>query len=76
MEKAAPTRFGEFNLSQPTQDTLLIAFSGRWEIGSDLPSAQEALNKIETSALSAVFAFATQNLSGWDTALLRSSSSK
>ena len=57
---------GEVNLSQPTQDALLISFSGSWKIGDILPPAEKVLSKMEaTSAIHRV-AFDTQNLTGWD----------
>jgi len=61
---------GEVNLSQPTQDALLISFSGSWKIGDILPPAEKVLSKMEaTSAIHRV-AFDTQNLTGWDTGIL------
>ncbi|WAC09083.1 MAG: ABC transporter permease [Thermodesulfobacteriota bacterium] len=61
---------GELDLSQPTHDALLISFYGIWEMGNDLPSAEEALNKIETASAIRRVSFEAQNLSGWDTGLL------
>ena len=61
---------GEIKLSQPTPDVMLIEFSGTWKIGNALPAAEEVLGKIETATTIRRIAFATQNLTGWDTGIL------
>ena len=61
---------GELSLSQPTQEVILIGFSGSWKIGNALPPAEEVLSKIEAATTIRRVAFDTQNLSGWDTGFL------
>jgi phospholipid/cholesterol/gamma-HCH transport system permease protein len=64
-----PSR-AELNLSQPTQDALLISFSGSWKMGNALPPEERVISKMEASSTIRRIAFDTQNLTGWDSGLL------
>ena len=61
---------GELLLSQPSEDTLTLVLSGRWNLGEALPSAEEVRQKVESAPHIRQIAFDTEKLSDWDTGLL------
>jgi phospholipid/cholesterol/gamma-HCH transport system permease protein len=60
----------DLSFSRPTDDTLLIRLRGSWRIGQDLPSADEVQKQLDSGAPTKHLAFDTEELTGWDSALL------
>ncbi len=61
---------GELLLRQPSEDTLTLVLSGRWNLGEALPSAEEVRKQVESTPHIRQIAFDTEKLSDWDTGLL------
>lgn len=60
----------DLSFSRPTDDTLLIRLRGSWRIGQDLPSTDEVQKQLDSGASTKRLAFDTEELTGWDSALL------
>jgi phospholipid/cholesterol/gamma-HCH transport system permease protein len=61
---------GKMEFSRPADDTLLVKLSGNWEIGSDLPSADEVQKHIEAEKSIQRLAFHTKEVTAWDSGLV------
>jgi phospholipid/cholesterol/gamma-HCH transport system permease protein len=61
---------GKMEVSRPADDAILLKFSGSWELGSDLPSAYEVQKQIEAETAIQRLTFHTNEITGWDSALL------
>ena len=55
---------------QPGEDALVVRLSGRWQIGEDLPGADELLTRIESDSDVHTVRFDASELAGWDSGLL------
>jgi phospholipid/cholesterol/gamma-HCH transport system permease protein len=62
-------RHGECRFSSRDQQTSVLVLSGSWSIGSELPSSDDFLKKIESGGVRRV-AFDTSGLKDWDSSLL------
>jgi phospholipid/cholesterol/gamma-HCH transport system permease protein len=58
------------SFNRPTSDTLVIQFTGRWKIGEELPSHNDAVKQLESGPRVGRLSFETSGLTGWDTGLL------
>jgi len=56
--------------SRPTEDTLLIHFTGEWKLANKLPSIDEVREQIGKGPGTQRIAFDTKELKGWDSGLL------
>ena len=64
------TEAGVISYERQADDTLLVRLEGSWRIGSRLPAADEALQKMGSESNVKQIAFDTQALAGWDSGLL------
>jgi len=58
------------SIEQPDGVTLLIHLSGKWKLGSAVPSESDARREIESRPATRRLAFDSRGLAGWDTSLL------
>jgi phospholipid/cholesterol/gamma-HCH transport system permease protein len=69
-QKADMPQQCEINISRTTDDTMLIRFSGSWNIGSRLPSVDPIKKQLQHDPQVKQVAFDTQELTAWDSGLL------
>ncbi len=60
----------EISFNRPKDDTLLVSFAGKWKIGSDLPSVDEALKQVESGLEIRRVTFDARLITGWDSGFL------
>jgi ABC-type transporter Mla maintaining outer membrane lipid asymmetry permease subunit MlaE len=60
----------EMEFSRPADDTLLVKLSGSWEMGNEIPSADEVRKQIEADTGIQRLAFHTKEITDWGSALL------
>ena len=60
----------EMEFSRPAKDTLLVKLSGNWEMGSEIPSADEVRKQIEADTGIKRIVFHTKDITDWGSALL------
>jgi phospholipid/cholesterol/gamma-HCH transport system permease protein len=60
----------KMEVSRPADDTFLVKLSGSWELGSDLPSADEVQKHIKAEAAIRRIAFHAKEITGWDSGLV------
>ena len=60
----------ELSFSRPTDNTLLVRFSGSWRIQDGLPSAAEVQKQAESSPPVRRITFNTQDVTAWDSGLI------
>ena len=58
-------------LNDSGQNRLLLSLSGDWLLGSELPSPDPVLDRLQQSPKPASLSFATQDLGEWDTGLVK-----
>lgn len=60
----------ELRFSRPTDDTLLIHFSGAWKLANKLPSSDEVREQVVKEPGIQRVTFDTKELKGWDSGFL------
>jgi phospholipid/cholesterol/gamma-HCH transport system permease protein len=60
----------EMEFSRPADDTLLVKLSGSWEMGNEIPSADEVRKQIEADTGIKRIVFHTEEITDWGSALL------
>jgi phospholipid/cholesterol/gamma-HCH transport system permease protein len=60
----------EMEFGRPAEDTLLVKLSGSWEMGSEIPSADEVRKQIEADTGIKRIVFHTREITDWGSALL------
>ena len=60
----------ELSFNRPSDDTLLIHFTGDWKLANALPSVKEVQGQIESGSEIKRITFDTEKLKGWDSSLL------
>ncbi|MFC1832093.1 MlaE family ABC transporter permease [Thermodesulfobacteriota bacterium] len=63
---AAPA---EIIVKNPSGNVLELILSGQWNLGQNLPSTEEVLHHLESSAIEQII-FDSQDIAGWDSGLL------
>lgn len=61
---------GNMTVSCPTDASVIIHFSGKWQTGAELPGAEEALGVLALKPLLRTVSFDASELTGWDSNLL------
>jgi len=61
---------GVMTVSGPTDETVIIHFSGKWQTGAELQGADEALGVLTLKPLLRTVTFDASELTGWDSNLL------
>src|SRR5688500_17250170 len=61
---------GELRCSRPTGDTLLVEFSGSWQIQDEVPTLGDVEREIETTPRVQRIRFETTALRAWDSGLV------
>lgn len=59
----------KISFRRSAENTLLVQLTGRWKIGSKIPSAETVLKEIESGPLQGI-TFDTRELSEWDSSIL------
>jgi phospholipid/cholesterol/gamma-HCH transport system permease protein len=60
----------ELSFSRPAEGTFLIRLAGNWEIGQEIPSADEVQKQLGSEPRVQRIVFDTRELTGWDSGLL------
>jgi phospholipid/cholesterol/gamma-HCH transport system permease protein len=60
----------EMEFSRPGDDTLLVKLSGSWEVGNEIPSADEVRKQIEAGTGIQRIAFDAKEITDWGSVLL------
>ncbi|MFC1580683.1 MlaE family ABC transporter permease [Thermodesulfobacteriota bacterium] len=60
----------ELGFSQPTEDTLLLRFSGDWRVGQDAPPSEEVEKQLQSAPGLRQVTFDTRDLTEWDSLFL------
>jgi phospholipid/cholesterol/gamma-HCH transport system permease protein len=59
----------EILVKNPPGNVLELVLSGQWNLGQNLPSTEEVLQHLESSAVERII-FDSQDIAGWDSGLL------
>ena len=59
----------EILVKSSSENVLELVLSGQWNLGQNLPSTDEVLHRLESSAVEQIL-FDTQDIAGWDSGLL------
>jgi len=59
----------EIIVKNPSGNVLELILSGQWNLGQNLPSTEEVLHHLESSAIEQII-FDSQDIAGWDSGLL------
>ncbi len=54
----------------PSEDTLLVRFTGQWKLANELPVADEVMKQVDAGPKIRRITFNTEGLQGWDSGLL------
>ncbi|MGD9031502.1 MAG: hypothetical protein PVH02_02495, partial [Desulfobacteraceae bacterium] len=55
----------KMEFSRPADDTLLVKLSGSWEVGNEIPSADEVRKRMEAETGIQRIAFDTREITAW-----------
>jgi phospholipid/cholesterol/gamma-HCH transport system permease protein len=61
---------GNIGGGRPSTETLRVKITGQWKLGTELPSATQVQNKVESMGTIRRIGFYTENLADWDSSLL------
>ena len=59
----------EILVKSSSENVLELVLSGQWNLGQNLPSTDEVLHRLESSAVKQII-FDSQDIAGWDSGLL------